>query len=93
MTGVGDPGPLPVTVPDVPAMMHMTVQEMIDASPLGPILDTSVADVLAGHGLPALPPMPPPGPPLPGLPPLLQQKMPVATEFSPTPLKKSILKP
>lgn len=70
MTGVGDPGPLPVTVPDVPAMMHMTVQEMIDASPLGPILDTSVADVLAGHGLPALPPMPPPGPPLPGLPPL-----------------------
>ncbi|MXP20565.1 hypothetical protein GIY30_04225 [Gordonia sp. HNM0687] len=61
---------MPVTFPDVPAMMHMTVQEMIDASPLGPILDTSVADVLAGHGLPAMPAMPPPGAPLPGLPPL-----------------------
>ncbi|NDZ94227.1 hypothetical protein G3I13_12320 [Streptomyces sp. SID6673] len=49
-------------------MSHMTVQEMINASPLGPILDKSVADVLAGHGLPALPVMPPPSAPLPGLP-------------------------
>ncbi|MGC4961982.1 hypothetical protein ACPXCG_08010 [Gordonia sp. DT218] len=51
-------------------MSHMTVQEMINASPLGPILDKTVADVLAGHGLPALPAMPPPSAPLPGLPPL-----------------------
>ncbi|WP_124710640.1 hypothetical protein [Gordonia insulae] len=52
-------------------MTHMTVQEMIDASPIGPILDTSVADVLAGHGLPGLPALPPPTMgPLPGLPPL-----------------------
>ncbi|MEE3850992.1 hypothetical protein VZC37_11655 [Gordonia sp. LSe1-13] len=61
---------MPVSIPDVPAMMNMTVQEMIEATPLGPILDTSVADVLSGHGLPALPALPPPGAPLPGLPPL-----------------------
>lgn len=69
MTGSPIPG-LPVGIPDVPAMSRMTVQEMINASPLGPILDTPVGDVLAGHGLPPLPTLPPPGPPLPGLPPL-----------------------
>ncbi|ETA06715.1 hypothetical protein V525_11350 [Gordonia alkanivorans CGMCC 6845] len=62
------PGPLP-GVPDVPALSHMTVQEMIDASPLGPILDRTVADVLGGLGLPPLPVLPP-LPPMPGLPPM-----------------------
>ncbi|WP_237421607.1 hypothetical protein [Gordonia sp. SID5947] len=45
---------------------------MIDASPLGPVLDKTVGEVLAGHGLPALPTLPPPSAPLPGLPPLPQ---------------------
>nr|WP_245555523.1 hypothetical protein [Gordonia soli] len=47
----------------------MSVQDMINASPLGPILDTPVADVLNGLGLPPLPQLPA-LPPLPGLPPL-----------------------
>ncbi|WP_249356635.1 hypothetical protein, partial [Gordonia sp. ALPHA2A] len=47
----------------------MTVQEMIEATPLGPILDRTVADVLGGLGLPPLPVLPP-LPPMPGLPPL-----------------------
>ncbi|MGW0039064.1 hypothetical protein [Gordonia sp. NPDC003376] len=42
---------------------------MIAATPLGPILDRPVADVLVGLGLPGLPEIPP-LPPLPGLPPL-----------------------
>ncbi|NKY64935.1 hypothetical protein RVF83_00515 [Gordonia rubripertincta] len=62
------PGPLP-GIPDVPALSHMTVQEVIDASPLGPILDRTVADVLGGLGLPPLPVLPP-LPPMPGLPPI-----------------------
>lgn len=56
-------------LPDVPAMMHMTVQDMVDATPLGPILDTPVADVLTRLGLPPLPVLPP-LPPMPGLPPM-----------------------
>lgn len=52
-----------------PALTDMSVQEMIDATPLGPILDRPVGDVLAGLGLPPLPSLPP-MPPLPGLPPL-----------------------
>lgn len=47
----------------------MTVQQMIEATPLGPILDRPVAEVLAGFGLPPLPVLPP-LPPLPGLPPI-----------------------
>ncbi|WP_425269040.1 hypothetical protein [Gordonia lacunae] len=47
----------------------MTVQQMIEATPLGPILDRTVADVLGGMGLPPLPVLPP-LPPMPGLPPL-----------------------
>lgn len=58
-------------IPDVPAMSHMTVQEMVDATPLGPILDTPVGDILQGLGIPPLPQIPP-MPPLPGLPPLPQ---------------------
>lgn len=58
-----------MAVPDVPAMTHLSVNEMIAATPLGPILDRPVVDVLAGLGLPPLP-TPPPMPPLPGLPPL-----------------------
>ncbi len=56
-------------IPDVPALSHMTVQQMIEATPLGPILDRTVADVLGGMGLPPLPVLPP-LPPMPGLPPL-----------------------
>lgn len=52
-----------------PALTDMSVQEMIDATPLGPILDQPVGEVLAGLGLPPLPQFPP-MPPLPGLPPL-----------------------
>ncbi|WP_051129785.1 hypothetical protein [Gordonia terrae] len=62
------PAPLP-GIPDVPALNHMTVQQMIEATPLGPILDRTVADVLGGMGLPPLPVLPP-LPPMPGLPPL-----------------------
>lgn len=55
--------------PAVPALTDMSVQEMIDATPLGPILDQPVGEILAGLGLPPLPQLPP-LPPLPGLPPL-----------------------
>ena len=58
-----------MAIPDVPAMTHMSVNEMIAATPLGPILDRPVVDVLSGLGLPPLPALPP-MPPLPGLPPL-----------------------
>lgn len=50
-------------------MSHMSVQDMIDATPLGPILDTPVVDVLTGLGLPPLPVLPA-LPPMPGLPPM-----------------------
>ena len=65
---VPPPGPVP-GVPDVPALTHMTVQEMIEATPLGPILDRTVTDVLAGLGLSPLPVLPPIAP-MPGLPPI-----------------------
>ncbi|RPA61139.1 hypothetical protein EF294_10920 [Gordonia oryzae] len=52
-----------------PALTEMSVNDMIAATPLGPILDRPVGDVLAGLGLPPLPEFPP-LPPLPGLPPL-----------------------
>lgn len=58
-----------MNVADVPALNQLTVREMIDATPLGPILDRPVGEVLAGLGLPALPQIPA-LPPLPGLPPL-----------------------
>lgn len=47
----------------------MSVRDMIDATPLGPILERPVSEVLAGLGLPRLPQLPA-LPPLPGLPPL-----------------------
>lgn len=56
-------------VPDVPALMDMSVSDMIAATPLAPILDRPLGDVLAGLGLPPLPDFPP-MPALPGLPPL-----------------------
>ncbi|WP_018181004.1 hypothetical protein [Jongsikchunia kroppenstedtii] len=46
-----------------------TVDQLLHASPLGPVLDTPVSQILAGLGLPPLPQVPP-LPPLPGLPPL-----------------------
>ncbi|GAC47346.1 hypothetical protein [Gordonia aichiensis] len=55
--------------PDVPALANMSIQDMIDATPLGPILDRPVGDVLAGLGLPQIPQFPA-LPPMPGLPPL-----------------------
>ncbi|WP_338836399.1 hypothetical protein [Gordonia polyisoprenivorans] len=55
--------------PEFPALTEMSVNDMIAATPLGPILDRPVGDVLAGLGLPPLPEFPP-LPPLPGLPPL-----------------------
>ncbi|MGV9713776.1 hypothetical protein ACWDTI_24315 [Gordonia sp. NPDC003424] len=54
---------------DVPALSEMSIREMIDATPLGPILDRPVGEVLAGLGLPPLPHVPA-LPPMPGLPPL-----------------------
>ncbi|NMO00183.1 hypothetical protein HH308_03020 [Gordonia sp. TBRC 11910] len=51
----------------VPADNHLTVGQLVDATPLGKILDTPVADVLAGLKLPALPALPQ-LPALPGLP-------------------------
>ncbi|MFW0792224.1 hypothetical protein AAFP30_00280 [Gordonia sp. CPCC 205515] len=51
------------------ACMDMSVRDMIDATPLGPILERPVGEVLAGLGLPPLPQLPA-LPPLPGLPPL-----------------------
>ncbi|NDK91953.1 hypothetical protein GYA93_20625, partial [Gordonia desulfuricans] len=54
---------------NLPALSELSVNEMIAATPLGPILDRPVGDVLAGLGLPGLPEIPP-LPPLPGLPPL-----------------------
>ncbi|MGC4933626.1 hypothetical protein ACLQ3C_08070 [Gordonia sp. DT30] len=47
----------------------MSVNDLIAATPLGPILDRPVGEVLAGLGLGPLPEFPP-LPPLPGLPPL-----------------------
>ena len=47
----------------------MSIQDMIDATPLGPILDRPVGEVLAGLGLPPIPQLPA-LPPMPGLPPL-----------------------
>lgn len=46
-----------------------TIRELIESSPLGPILDTPVSTVLADLGLPGLPELSA-VPPLPGLPPL-----------------------
>ncbi|WP_307797018.1 hypothetical protein [Williamsia soli] len=46
-----------------------TIRELVESSPLGPILDTPVSQVLADLGLPGLPELPA-VPPLPGLPPL-----------------------
>ncbi|PXW31032.1 UNVERIFIED_CONTAM: hypothetical protein DES50_106164 [Williamsia faeni] len=49
-----------------------TIRQLIDSSPLGPILDTPVSQVLKDLGLPGLPELPglPPLPDLPPLPPL-----------------------
>lgn len=46
-----------------------TIRDLVEASPLGPVLDTPVSQVLKDLGLPRLPELPP-APPLPGLPPL-----------------------
>ncbi|MFW0784083.1 hypothetical protein AAFP35_06140 [Gordonia sp. CPCC 206044] len=51
---------------------EVTVRELLETSPVGPMLDRPVADVLADHGLPSLPVAPPSEPPLPGLPVLPQ---------------------
>ncbi|MGW5522988.1 hypothetical protein [Gordonia sp. NPDC003950] len=47
----------------------MSINDMIAATPLGPILDRPVGEVIAGLGLPPLPQLPS-LPPMPGLPPL-----------------------
>lgn len=52
-----------------PPPLDPTIRELVEASPLGPILDTPVSQVLKDLGLPGLPELPP-APPLPGLPPL-----------------------
>lgn len=53
----------------VPAPLDPTIRELVESSPLGPILDTPVSQVLKSLGLPGLPELPP-APPMPGLPPL-----------------------
>ncbi|MFW0789004.1 hypothetical protein [Gordonia sp. CPCC 205333] len=56
----------------VPADTHLTIGQLVDATPLGKILDTPVSDVLAGLRLPPLPSLPtlPSIDGLPSLPPL-----------------------
>lgn len=54
-----DPGTAPPTDP--------TIDQLLHASPLGPLLDTPIGQVLAGLGLPPIPQLPS-LPPLPGLP-------------------------
>ncbi|MBA4025435.1 MAG: hypothetical protein C0482_24025 [Gordonia sp.] len=49
--------------------MDPTIRDLVESSPLGPILDTPVSKVLADLGLPALPELSAVAP-LPGLPPL-----------------------
>ena len=63
------PDAIDTSMPDVPAVNNMSIQDMIDATPLGPILDRPVGEVLAGLGLPQIPQVPA-LPPMPGLPPL-----------------------
>lgn len=46
-----------------------TINDLLQASPLGPILDTPVSQVLKDLGIAGLPQLPP-APPMPGLPPL-----------------------
>lgn len=46
-----------------------TISDLLQASPLGPILDTPVSQVLKDLGIAGLPQLPP-APPMPGLPPL-----------------------
>ncbi|MFW0783828.1 hypothetical protein AAFP35_04855 [Gordonia sp. CPCC 206044] len=54
----------------VPAPIDQSVIDMLENSPLGPILETPVGDVLDKFGLPPLPQLPAPLPPaMPGLPP------------------------
>ncbi|MFW0797741.1 hypothetical protein AAFP30_28325 [Gordonia sp. CPCC 205515] len=53
----------------VPAPIDQSLIEMVNHSPLGPILNTPVSKVLADLGLPPLPVAPPPVPAMPGLPP------------------------
>ncbi|MYR07568.1 hypothetical protein GTV32_15205 [Gordonia sp. SID5947] len=54
----------------VPAPIDQSLIDMLENSPLGPILETPVGDVLSKLGLPPLPQMPAPLPPaMPGLPP------------------------
>ena len=67
--GPHPPGAIDTSLPDVPAINDMSIQDMIDATPLGPILDRPVGEVLAGLGLPPIPQLPA-LPPMPGLPPL-----------------------
>lgn len=56
----------------IPADNHLTVGQLVDATPLGKILDTPVADVLSSLKLPPLPALPqlPALPGVPTLPPL-----------------------
>ncbi len=61
-----DPDGRSAAGPDA-ATTDSPVREPAEACPLSSILDRSVADVLAGHGLPSLPALPTPLPP-PGLP-------------------------
>ncbi|MGV9709744.1 hypothetical protein ACWDTI_03675 [Gordonia sp. NPDC003424] len=53
----------------VPAPIDQSLIDMVNHSPLGPILNTPVSKVLSDLGFPPLPAAPPPLPPMPGLPP------------------------
>lgn len=66
-----EPGKLPFEPANglIPAPVDQSIIDMLETSPLGPILNTPVNDVLARMGLPPLPAAPPPMPPMPGLPP------------------------
>lgn len=68
-TGAHGGGSLGTSGATAPGFDDMSIRDMIDATPLGPILDRPVGEVLAGLGLPPIPQIPA-LPPMPGLPPL-----------------------
>ncbi|MBJ7291455.1 hypothetical protein [Williamsia sp.] len=64
------PPPFEATDSLVPAPIDQSIIEMLRHSPLGPIIDTPVKDVLKSIGVPPPPGPPPPMPPAPTIPPL-----------------------
>lgn len=63
------PAPFESTNSLVPAPIDQSLIDMVNHTPLGPILNTPVSKVLADLGFPPLPAAPPPMPAMPGLPP------------------------